>query len=257
METIRELLAAKGCDMWFIAPEQSVYEALALMAFRNVGSLLVMREGKMVGLLSERDYARKIILKGRTSKDTPVAEIMVRHVVCVRPEQTIHDCMILMTQERVRHTPVVENDRVIGVISIGDVVRAIISRQDFLIEQLETYVTGSPSHHPPNLDPSQPCAGGLNCWEFMHCGREPGGVHAQASGICPATTASSVYGIHNGINGGRVCFAIAGTLCGGELQSGQAEKAEECSRCQFYRLVVDQEGGRLKDSAMILARLGD
>jgi CBS domain-containing protein len=227
------------------------------MAFRNVGALLVMEDGKMVGLLSERDYARKIILKGKTSKDTPVAEIMVRHVVCVRPEQTICDGMALMTEHRVRHTPVVEDDRVIGMVSIGDVVKAIISKQDFLIEQLHTYVMGCAPPHLTNPESYRPCAGGLNCWEFMHCGREPGGVHAEGSGICPATTASSVYGLHSGINGGRVCFAITGTLCGGEPQGDLAAKSVECPQCEFYKLVAKEEGAGLQDAAAILARLSD
>jgi CBS domain-containing protein len=257
METIRELLAVKGCDAWFISPEKKVYDALAMMAFRNVGALLVMEDGKMVGLLSERDYARKIILKGKTSKDTPVAEIMVRHVVCVRPEHTIFECMALMTKHRVRHMPVMENDRVIGMISIGDVVKAIISKQDFLIEQLQTYVMGSASPHLANLEFYRPCAGGLNCWEFMHCGREPGGRRSEAAGICPTTMASRVDGIHRGINGGRVCFAIAGTLCGGEAQGDLTIKAAECPRCAFYQLVAKEEGTNLQDAAAILARLTD
>ena len=257
METIRELLASKGSEMWSIAPDKKVYDALALMAFRNVGALLVMEDGKLVGLLSERDYARKIILKGKTSKDTPVAEIMVRHVVCVRPEQTICDCMTLMTEHRVRHTPVMDNDKVVGMVSIGDVVKAIISNQGFLIEQLQTYVMGCAPSQLTDPESYRPCAGGLNCWEFMHCGREPGGVNAEGSGICPATTASSVYGIHSGINGGRVCFAITGTLCGGEIQGDLTTKAAECPQCAFYKLVAKEQGASLQDTAVILARLSD
>lgn len=255
MDTIRELLAAKGGDVWSIPPDMKVYDALAMMAFRNVGALLVMAEGKMVGLLSERDYARKIVLRGKTSKETPVAEIMARRVVCVRPEQTIHECMALMTQKRVRHTPVVENDRVIGLISIGDVVKAIISEQEFRIDQLETYVTGGPSTHPACQDFDQICLGGLNCWEFMHCGREPGGAKVEELGTCPATVDSEVHGIYHGINGGRVCFAVLGTLCGGEIQGDFAAKWAECSQCDFYQIVAKEEGTSLEKAAALLEQL--
>jgi CBS domain-containing protein len=142
MKTVRQLLQAKGYDIWSVAPDDSVYDALKLMADKNVGAVLVTEAGNLVGILSERDYARKVILKGRTSKDTPVREIMTEKVVYVRPDQTTEECMALMTDKRVRHLPVVENDQLIGIISIGDVVKAIMSHQEFMIEQLENYITG-------------------------------------------------------------------------------------------------------------------
>lgn len=142
MKTVRELLQTKGYDIWSVAPDDSVYEALKLMADKNVGAVLVTDAGNLVGILSERDYARKVILKGRTSRDTPVREIMTEKVVYVRPDQTTNECMALMTDKRVRHLPVIENDQLIGIISIGDVVKAIISEQEFMIEQLENYITG-------------------------------------------------------------------------------------------------------------------
>ncbi len=148
MKTVRELLRAKGYDIWSVAPDDSVYDALKLMADKNVGAVLVTEAGNLVGILSERDYARKVILKGKTSKDTPVREIMTEKVVYVRPDQTSDECMALMTNKRVRHLPVVENNQLIGIISIGDVVKAIMSHQEFMIEQLENYITGRVSTKP-------------------------------------------------------------------------------------------------------------
>ncbi|HLF24702.1 MAG TPA: CBS domain-containing protein [Anaerolineae bacterium] len=142
MKTVNQLLQAKGSDVWSIAPGASVYEALARMADKNIGALLVLDAGRLIGIFSERDYARKVVLKGKASKDTPVKEIMTSRVVYVRPEQSIEDCMALMTDKRVRHLPVLEGERVVGVISIGDVVKSIISEQSFMIAQLENYITG-------------------------------------------------------------------------------------------------------------------
>lgn len=142
MKTVAHLLRGKGSEVLSVAPELPVFEALGVMAERNVGALLVVEGGRLVGILSERDYARKVILKGKTSKDTPVREIMSSHVLYVRPAQTIEDCMALMTDKRVRHLPVLDEDRLVGVISIGDVVKAIIAEQEFLIEQLQNYITG-------------------------------------------------------------------------------------------------------------------
>ena len=142
METVGQLLRAKGHDVWSVSPGASVYEALELMAEKNIGAVLVVDQGRLVGIMSERDYARKVILKGRFSRDTPVRNIMTERVVYVRPEQTLGQCMALMTEKRIRHLPVMANDQLIGVISIGDVVKAIISDQEFIIEQLETYITG-------------------------------------------------------------------------------------------------------------------
>ena len=142
METVGQLLRAKGHDVWSVSPGASVYEALELMAEKNIGAVLVVDQGRLVGIMSERDYARKVILKGRFSRDTLVRNIMTERVVYVRPEQTLGQCMALMTEKRIRHLPVMANDQLIGVISIGDVVKAIISDQEFIIEQLETYITG-------------------------------------------------------------------------------------------------------------------
>jgi CBS domain-containing protein len=143
MKTVKELLRAKGYHVWSIGPDATVYEALTLMAEKDVGALLVLDSaGQLAGILSERDYARKIVLKGKTSRETPVREIMTERVVWVRPDQTIEECMALMTNKRIRHLPVLEGGRLLGVISIGDVVKDIISEQEFMIEQLENYITG-------------------------------------------------------------------------------------------------------------------
>ena len=142
MKTVTQLLRTKGQQVLSVAPDIPVFEALEVMADKNVGALLVVEDERLVGVFSERDYARKVILKGKSSKDTPVQEIMSSHVLYVRPEQTIEDCMALMTDKRVRHLPVMEEGRVVGVISIGDVVKAIIAEQEFIIEQLQNYITG-------------------------------------------------------------------------------------------------------------------
>ncbi len=140
--TVQRLLLEKGFDVWSIGPDASVYEAIKFMAEKGIGALVVLEDEKMVGMLSERDYARKVILKGRSSRETPVGEIMTRDVVTVTPETTIEECMRLMTDNRVRHLPVCENDKLAGLISIGDVVKAIISQQEFFIEQLQNYIAG-------------------------------------------------------------------------------------------------------------------
>jgi len=137
------MLRIKGHEVWSIAPDATVYDALKLMADKNVGAVLVMDAGRLVGILSERDYARKIILRGRSSKETMVQEVMAARVVYVRPGQTAEECMALMTDKRIRHLPVLEDERVVGVISIGDVVKSIISQQEFIIEQLEHYISGT------------------------------------------------------------------------------------------------------------------
>jgi len=140
MISVRQLLQQKGDTVHTIHPEATVYEALKLMAEHNVGALLVLKEGELQGIISERDYARKVILHDRRSKETRVSEIMTEQVITVSPEQLLEDCMNLMTEWRVRHLPVVEHGRLIGVISIGDVVKALISQQAFLIEQLTRYI---------------------------------------------------------------------------------------------------------------------
>ncbi len=143
MHTVRQILRAKGSDVWSIAPQASVYEALKMMADKNVGALLVINEGKLVGIFSERDYARKAILKGKSSKETPVSELMTKKVFYVSPGDTMEDCMALITARRIRHLPVMENQQLIGIVSIGDVVNRLISDQQFTIRELEKYITGS------------------------------------------------------------------------------------------------------------------
>ena len=142
MKTVAQLLRAKPHSILSVAPDTAVFRALQLMAENNVGALLVLDGSTLVGIFSERDYARKVILVGKSSKETQVREIMSSHVLYVRPQQTIEDCMALMTDKHVRHLPVLEEHRVIGVISIGDVVKSIISEQEFMIEQLQNYISG-------------------------------------------------------------------------------------------------------------------
>ena len=144
MKPVRELLRIKGQETWSVSPDTPVYDALKLMAEKNVGALLVLDGDKLAGILSERDYARKVILKGKASKNTPAREIMSENVVCVTPKQSVAECMALMTDKHIRHLPVIEDDKLVGVISIGDVVKAIISEQKFVIEQLEPYIAGTP-----------------------------------------------------------------------------------------------------------------
>ena len=143
MHTVGQILRKKGHDIWSVGPDTTVYEALQMMADKNVGALVVLENGELVGIFSERDYARKIVLQGKTSRQTAVSEIMTSRVNCVHPEQTTDECMALMTAKHIRHLPVLdEDDRLEGVISIGDVVKAIISDQEFVIEQLENYIKG-------------------------------------------------------------------------------------------------------------------
>jgi CBS domain-containing protein len=141
MTRVSDLLKHKGRDIWSLPPDATVYEAIDQMAQKSVGALLVMEGERLVGIVSERDYARKVILKGKASQETAVREIMSRPVICVRPEFTIEETMALMTEKRVRHLPVVVDDKVMGVISIGDVVRSIIDDKEFYIQQLTNYIT--------------------------------------------------------------------------------------------------------------------
>ena len=138
--SVRDVLAGKGPGLWSVGPDSTVFEALQMLAARNIGAILVLEGTHLVGILSERDYARQVILKGKTSKETPVREIMTREVVSVRPEQTIDDCMVIMTDKRFRHLPVVVGVDVIGVLSIGDIVKALLEEQRYRIEQLEGYI---------------------------------------------------------------------------------------------------------------------
>ena len=141
MATVQRLLETKGNQVWSVAPDAMVFEALELMAAKNVGALLVREGDRLAGILSERDYARSIVLKDRSSRTTPVGEIMTRNVFTVRPEQSLEECMALMTERHIRHLPVLDDaERLIGIISIGDVVKHIISEQEFMIRQLENYI---------------------------------------------------------------------------------------------------------------------
>ena len=138
MTTVRDMLEAKGSAVYAVRPDESVYEALKLMAERNIGAVMVTR----VGILSERDYARKVVLRGQTSRDTPVSAIMTSSVVSIRPDITIEQCMGLMTMRRIRHLPVTNGGLPIGMVSIGDIGKAMIDKQGFVIEQLEKYIHG-------------------------------------------------------------------------------------------------------------------
>lgn len=141
--TVRQLLQAKGNMVHAIPADATVFEALERMAAYDVGALMVMNGNQLVGIFSERDYARKIILMGRISKDTLVGEVMTDDLITITPDATVADCMNLMTGNRIRHLPVIEDGRLIGVISIGDVVKAIMTQQEFMIAELESYITGS------------------------------------------------------------------------------------------------------------------
>jgi CBS domain-containing protein len=142
MKTARDLLREKGTQVYATSPEASVYDALQQMAEKNIGALIVFEGERLVGLISERDYARKIVLKNKFSRETAVTEIMSRDVVTVAPDKNLEECMEVITEHRVRHLPVVEDDRVLGIISIGDVVKGIIDHKEFIIEQLEYYIKG-------------------------------------------------------------------------------------------------------------------
>ncbi len=142
MKTIKQLLEYKGNEIITISPESSVYDAIKIMADHHIGSLMVMENDRLLGIITERDYSRKVILKGKSSPDTAVKDIMSTNVLCTKPDQTVEEAMALMTEKRVRHLPVVENSNVIGIISIGDLVKTIISEQKYIIEQLEHYING-------------------------------------------------------------------------------------------------------------------
>jgi len=142
MTNVAHLLRAKGHAVRSIPPDATVYEAINMMADKEVGALLVIDAQRLVGIVSERDYARKVILQGKSSRDTPVREIMTAKVFYVRPDQTVEDCMALMTAQRIRHLPVLDEDHVRGVVSIGDLVKAVISEQEVRIQQLEQYIMG-------------------------------------------------------------------------------------------------------------------
>ncbi len=145
MISIRQLLEGKGSEVWSTSPDASVYEALQLLAEKNIGALLVLQDGELVGVVSERDYARKVVLHGRTSMKTPIKEIMTEEVITVGIGSTVEEAMALMTDKRIRHLPVVEGEKIVGVVSIGDLVKAIMADQEFTIDQLEKYISGTRS----------------------------------------------------------------------------------------------------------------
>ena len=142
MNTVGEILQTKGHQVWSVTPDTSVFEALELMAEKQIGAVLVIENERVIGVFSERDYARKVILKGRSSHTTLVSELMTRKIVYVSPEDKVDECMALMTAKRVRHLPVLENHTLLGIVTIGDVVKAIISHQENTIRELEKYITG-------------------------------------------------------------------------------------------------------------------
>lgn len=142
MRTVGQVLKVKGTEVFSVTPEDSVLHAVEVMATRHVGALLVMNQGSLIGIVSERDYARKVILKNRSSHDTPVGDIMTSPATSVTPDDTVHHCMALMTERRFRHLPVVKGGRVVGMLSIGDLVKAVIEEQTEQIEQLERYIAG-------------------------------------------------------------------------------------------------------------------
>jgi CBS domain-containing protein len=143
MKRLNEILAHKGTNIWSIGPDESVYEAIKLLAEKEIGAIAVTDGGRLVGIVSERDYARQIILKGRSSEKTQIRDIMSSEVITARPDQEVRECMELMTEKRIRHLPIVDDkNNLIGMISIGDLVRAIIAEQESTIGDLEKYISG-------------------------------------------------------------------------------------------------------------------
>jgi CBS domain-containing protein len=143
MTTVKHVLDQKGHDVYFIHPDASVFDAIKMMAENNIGSLVVLDDGKLVGLIAERHYAREIILRGRTSRGTLVRDIMSKEVICARSDQPVEECMTVMTAKGVRHLPVLEHGRLVGIVSIGDMVKSVISDQKFMIDQLEHFIQGA------------------------------------------------------------------------------------------------------------------
>lgn len=142
MKTVAQILKFKGSQVYSVSPDQTVLEALELLVEMNIGGLVVLEGTRLVGIFTERDYARKVVLKGKTSKDTAIREIMTEKVLTVTPSQTVDQCMAIMTGGHFRHLPVVENEHILGVISIGDLVKAVMAEQKHQIEQLENYISG-------------------------------------------------------------------------------------------------------------------
>ena len=142
MKLVSDILNSKGHEIFAVKPDDTVFDSLQLMADKGIGALLVMNGDKLVGIVTERDYARKVILEGKSSKDTTVKEVMTTKVLCVSPERTVDECMALMTDKRARHLPVLDHKHVVGVVSIGDLVKTLISEQQILIDQLQHYISG-------------------------------------------------------------------------------------------------------------------
>jgi len=142
MQYVHDVLREKGQIVWIAPPDMSVWDALGMMADKNIGALVVLDDERLIGIFSERDYARRLALKGLRSRETPVRQIMTEVIATVSPAHSVQDCMEIMTNERVRHLPVVEDEQLIGLVSIGDVVKSIISHQEHMIQQLENYITG-------------------------------------------------------------------------------------------------------------------
>ena len=142
MDTVLQLLNSKGNEVWTIHPDETVLDAIQKMAAKDVGSLVVIEDGKPVGIFTERHYVRKVFLKGRHSPTTAIREIMSTHIVCVSPEQTIEECMAVMTDKRIRHLPVLDHGELVGIVSIGDLVKSRLADQEFIIEQLAHYIHG-------------------------------------------------------------------------------------------------------------------
>ncbi len=142
MMTVQQVLDRKGRDIWSIAPDDSVFDAINLMAEKGIGATLVVEGDQLVGILSERDYARKVILRGKSSRTTKAREIMTEKVLYVSPHRYVEECMALMTDKRIRHLPVMDNGKLVGMLSIGDIVKTILADQKFIIEQLENYIKG-------------------------------------------------------------------------------------------------------------------
>ncbi len=142
MKLVKHILNSKGHEIWSVKPNDTVFDAVKLMADKSIGSLLVMNGDKLVGIVTERDYARKVILEGKSSKDSSVKEVMNSKVLCVSPDQTVDECMALMTDKRLRHLPVLDHKHVVGIVSIGDLVNAVIGEQQILIDHLEHYIQG-------------------------------------------------------------------------------------------------------------------
>jgi len=143
MKTLQVLLESKGHDVWSVHPNDTVLDAIKMLASKDIGALVVIEDDRLVGIFSERDYARNVYLQGKSSPETPVRDVMATSVLCVRLDKSVNECMALMTAKRIRHLPVMDDDELVGMVSIGDLVKSVIAEQQFTIEQLEHYIHGS------------------------------------------------------------------------------------------------------------------